>query len=199
MVTALRFEDYFEEDSLGFEDEGEGYDVPFSEYDAKRKSCAFTGHRKIPFETKPKLINKLKSTILYLVSLGVTEFHCGAATGFDTLAASVVYDISREHKDVRLILDIPYSNQAERWGDDDKRYYEFIKSKAHEINVHGNNPKNKEEAVKLLLSRNRVMIDKSHYCICYLENPDAKRGGTAYTVNYAKLHDRHIINLAQQE
>ena len=170
---------------------------PYFEYDNKRYSCSFTGHRIISAEEKQNILPHLKSTVLYLVSQGVKEFHSGGAMGFDTLAASVVFDISREHPDVKLILDIPYENQASGWDKTNKRFYDFIKSKANEINIHGKNPKNREEAVKLLLSRNRIMIDKSHYCICYLKDEDAKRGGTAYTVNYAKLHDTQIINLAR--
>ena len=96
-------------------------------------------------------------------------------------------------------MEIPYEKQSEKWSDDDKRFYDFLKNKAHEINIHGNNPKNREEAVKLLLARNRIMIDKSYYCVCYLKDETAKSGGTAYTVNYARLHDLQIINLAEQE
>ncbi len=170
---------------------------PYFEYDNKRVSCSFTGHRKLSTEETRNLVPKLKSTLLYLISLGVREFHCGGAIGFDTLAATVVYDISREHKDIRLILELPYEEQCRGWSETHRRFYDFVKSKAHEINIHSNNPKNREQAVKSLLSRNRLMIDKSHYCVCYLRDTNAKKGGTAYTVNYAKLHDVQIINLAE--
>lgn len=170
---------------------------PYFEYDNKRISCSFTGHRIISCEERAKLVPRLKSTILYLISQGVKEFHCGGAMGFDTLASSVVFDVSRQHKDIRLILELPYQNQAEKWSDTDKRFYEFVKSKAHEINIHFPDPKNKEQAVKSLLSRNRIMVDKSYYCVCFLKNNEAKRGGTAYTVNYAKLKDVQIINLSE--
>ena len=110
-----------------------------------------------------------------------------------------MYDLAREHKDIKLILELPYEKQAEFWSDKNKRIYEFIKSKSDEINIHSPNPKNKEEATKHLLTRNRLMIDKSHYCVCFLRDENLKRGGTAYTVNYAKLHDLQIINLAEQE
>ena len=168
---------------------------PYCEYDNKRISCSFTGHRSIPESDKPALLLRLKSTVLYLISQGVKEFHCGGALGFDTLAATVVFDVARSHDDVKLILELPYENQSEKWKDSDKRIYEFIKSKADEINIHSPNPKDKEQAVKFLLLRNRIMIGKSHYCVCYAKHD---KGGTAYSVNYAKLHDRHIINLSEQ-
>ncbi len=168
---------------------------PYFEYDNKRFSCSFTGHREISPQERASLLPRLKSTVLYLVSQGVKEFHCGGALGFDTLAASVVFDISREHEGIKLILELPYENQSGKWDDSQKRIYEFIKSKAYEINIHGEKPKNREQAVKQLLNRNRVLIDKSHYCVCFLKK---KSGGTLYTVNYAKLHDVQIINLAEQ-
>lgn len=181
----------FDETSLSSE--------PFFEYDSKRISCSFTGHRNLSPEETRNLVPRLKSTVLYLISQGVKEFHCGGAIGFDTLAATVVYDISRQHKNIRLILEFPYEDQCHGWSENNRRFYDFVKSNAHEINIHGENPKSREQAVKLLLSRNRLMIDKSHYCVCYLKDIDSKRGGTAYTVNYAKLHDLQIINLAEQE
>ena len=184
-----------DECETGFDETAVSAD-PYFEYDQKRASCSFTGHRVISSVDKAELLPRLKSTVLYLVSLGVRDFHCGGALGFDTLAASVVYDISREHPGVRLIPELPYENQADNWEDKDKRIYEFIKSKADEINVHSKKPKSKEEAIKALFLRNRIMIDKSHYCVCYLKSEKAVRGGTAYTVNYAKLHDLQIINLA---
>ena len=170
---------------------------PYFEYDNRRISCSFTGHRKLSQEEVSKLVPRLKSTVLYLISLGVREFHCGGAMGFDTLAATVVYDVSREHEEISLVLELPYEDQCRGWSETNRRFYDFVKSNAHEINIHGNNQKNKEQAVKLLLSRNRVLIDKSHYCVCYLKQDEAKRGGTAYTVNYAKLHDVQRINLAE--
>lgn len=166
---------------------------PYLDYDNKHISCSFTGHRFLSAADKAHLIPILKSTILYLYSLGVREFHCGGALGFDTLAATVVYDISRTHEGIRLVLELPYEKQADGWTEENRRHYEFIKSKANEINIHSENPKNKEQAVKALLMRNRIMIDKSHYCICFLKNHS---GGTAYTVNYAEKHNVQIINLA---
>lgn len=194
---------FYDEDFFDICDAEIEYDLsalsaePYFENDNKRISCSFTGHRMLSAEEKQNILPALKSTVLYLISLGVKEFHCGGAMGFDTLAATMVYDVSREHEGIRLILELPYDKQAENWNETDKRFYEFIKSKAHEINIHFPNPKNKEEAVKSLLSRNRILVDKSHYCVCYLKNEDAKRGGTAYTVNYAKLHDVQLINLAE--
>ena len=191
----------FDDDFFGISDADIEYDLsgipsePLLEYDNKRISCSFTGHRNISDEDRDSLLPRLKSTVLYLISQGVREFHCGGALGFDTVAASVVLDIARLHEGIKLILELPYDGQSSGWSDGDRRIYDFIKSKAHEVNIHGEKPKNREQAVKLLLARNRILVDKSHYCVCFLKKSG---GGTLYTVNYAKLHDVQIINLFEQ-
>lgn len=166
---------------------------PYLDYDNRHISCSFTGHRAVSDEEKVRLLPVLKSSVLYLYSLGVREFHCGGAMGFDTLCATVVYDIARTHKGIRLILELPFEDQTKGWKEENRRYYDFIKTKADEINIHSENPKSKDQAVKALLLRNRILIDKSHYCICFLKS---RKGGTAYTVNYAGKRDVQIINLA---
>lgn len=197
----MDFNEYYDDEFFDITDSDIEFDEsaisaePYFEYDNKRISCSFTGHRNISEGERAALIPRLKSTILYLISQGVKEFHCGGALGFDTLAASVVFDVSREHEGVKLILELPYENQTAKWSSDNKRIYDFLKSKADEVNIHSQNPKSKEEAVKALLSRNRIMINKSHYCVCFYKN--TPKGGTAYTVNFAKLHDVQIINLAE--
>lgn len=192
---------FFDEDFFDINDSEIEYDEsaisaePYFEYDNKRVSCSFTGHRLLSAQEKQYIIPSLKSAILYLISQGVKEFHCGGALGFDTLAATVVFDVTRDRSDIKLILELPYENQTAKWKDTDKRIYEFIKQKANEINIHSENPKSKEQAVNCLLKRNRIMIDKAHYCVCYHKH---EKGGTAYTINYAKLHDVQIINLAEK-
>ncbi len=174
---------------------GQGPEV-FCDYDTRRRSCSFTGHRVISQEKVHELIPKLKSTVLYLISKGVTEFHAGGADGFDTIAAGVVHEAAMTHKHVRLVLELPYEKSFIhlKKNAQEKRFYEFIKSVADEVNVHGQKPVSKLEAVKALYKRNRVLIDKSYYCVCYMKE---ETGGTAYTVNYAKNLDCNIINLAK--
>ena len=167
----------------------------YCDYDTRRHSCSFTGHRELSVEDTHKLVPKLRSTVLYLISQGVTEFHAGGAEGFDTLAAGVVHEISQTHENVRLILELPYEKNFSHLKENskEKRFYEFIKSVADEVNVHGTRPNGKLEAVKLLYKRNRVLMDKSYYCVCFLRDD---KGGTAYTVNYANNLDCKVINLA---
>ncbi len=176
-------------------DESAACAEPFIEYDNRRYSCSFTGHRKLSRHERFVLMPKLKSVILYLISCGVKEFHAGGAEGFDTLAAGVVHEISKTHRDIKLIIELPYKRSGnEKSSSRDSHMRSFILDVADEVNCHGEKPKSYEEAVKMLYKRNRVLVDKSHYCVCYLKT---KSGGTAYTVNYAAIRDTSIFNLAE--
>ena len=44
-----------------------------------------------------------------------------------------------------------------------------------------------------MLKRNRHLVDGSSVCIAYLAQ---EKGGTAYTVNYAKEHGLTVLNIA---
>jgi len=184
--------DGFDSDLPEYDAETDG--AVFEEYDTRRISCSFTGHRDLTQDEVYAVVPKLKTTVQYLVSMGVKEFHTGGARGFDTLAATVVYDLKRMNNDIKLILELPYKNQTRGWSEKEKRFYDFLLENADDVNYYGENPQNYYQAVQSLYKRNRAMIDKSYYCVCYLVKDE---GGAAYTVNYAKKRDANIINLGK--
>ena len=156
-------------------------------------SCCFTGHRVMSKSERKEVLFRLRSTVLYFVSKGVVNFRAGGALGFDTLAATMVVDLKRSDDRIKLILDLPYEGQDEKWSDTDKRIYKFICDNADVINVSEKKPSSRQKATELLYKRNKALVENSDYCICYLKKKG--RSGTAYTVDYAKRLDREIINL----
>ena len=50
-----------------------------------------------------------------------------------------------------------------------------------------------------MLRRDDAMVARSGYCVCYLRDPAAKRGGTAYTVRRAKKERLEVIHLIPVE
>ena len=56
----------------------------------KQKSVAFTGHRRIPSEVRKTLADAVKTKAKLLYAMGITDYYCGMAIGFDLLAAEVV-------------------------------------------------------------------------------------------------------------
>lgn len=191
------FEKICENDSDFFDISDDQDKTEYSEYDRRRHSCSFTGHREISAAEINELVPRLRSTVLYLISKGVTEFHAGGAEGFDTVAAGVVHEIARNGRGIRLILELPYEKSMTylKKNAKERRFYEFIKSVADEVNVHGKKAESRLDAINSLYKRDRILAEKSYYCVCYMRE---KRGGTAYTVNYAKTLDCQIINLAEK-
>ena len=66
--------------------------------------------------------------------------------------------------------------------------YEDIKSKADKIVY-----TSKEYTPYCMLKRNRHLVDYSTKCICYLTE---NKGGTAYTIDYARKQNVSVINIA---
>ena len=161
----------------------------------QEQCCFFTGHRTIASDVLPLLSRALKVNILYLYHThGVRKFISGGALGFDTLAAFTVYDLRREAPDIRLLLELPFSEQDAYWSEKQQKQYKFMMSIADEIHYTTQKltENDRRTASKYLLARNRRMIECGEYCIAYF---NGTRGGTAYTVSHALAAGRTVINL----
>ena len=112
---------------------------------------------------------------------------------FDTMAAEAVLKI-REALPVRLHLILPCKGQSDRWHFAEKRRYREILKQADtaEFLFERYTP-------DCMLRRDDAMVARSGYCVCYLRDPAAKRGGTAYTVRRAKKEGLEIIHLIPVE
>ncbi|MBO4896839.1 MAG: DUF1273 family protein [Clostridia bacterium] len=144
----------------------------------KENTCCFTGHRVIRSEDKEELQTNLCKVVADLIDKGVTDFVCGGALGFDTLAAKSVLMYKKYNSGVRLILALPCPEQPEKWSNSDKRTYEDIKAASDEVFIVS--PKYTSEC---MMQRNRFMVDMSFYCVAYFRNIG---GGTLKTIQYAK-------------
>ncbi len=157
----------------------------------KEKTVCFTGHRTIPQKSKAALLSELYSTVMRLILEGYDSFICGGAVGFDTLAAECVLSMKMRFPEIKLILALPCRDQTVKWDDlGDLTKYKEILGKADWV-----------EYVQHFYSegcmhkRNRWMVDHASICISYLTS---KRGGTAYTCNYANKNGVELINLGDK-
>ncbi len=123
-----------------------------------------------------------------LITDGVTTFRTGGAMGFDTLAALKVLDRRQSGADIRLELYLPCRTQADKWDDSSREYYGYILSQADSVTYIRD-----EYARGCMLERNRRMVDGSQFCIGFCT---ADKGGSAYTIGYAKKNNLRVINLA---
>lgn len=154
----------------------------------RERTCCFTGHRNIPKDQYPVVRKLLKDVLHEMVEEGVIYYGAGGALGFDTLAAQCVLDMKKEFPQIKLILVLPCVSQAAKWGKRDQDIYESIRARADKCRYVSH-----EYTRDCMYRRNRHLVDNSGTCICYLTR---NRGGTAYTIDYAKRNGLHIINLA---
>lgn len=141
------------------------------------------------------IVKKLSLEIDWMISHGITDFYAGGALGFDTIAALEILWYKKQGCNVKLHLMLPCPEQAIRWNEKDINIYNDILKKADTVTV-----TSEKYTPWAMLKRNRAMVDACKYCLCYYDrtaqDSTAKpKGGTLYTINYAKKLERSIVNL----
>lgn len=156
--------------------------------DNEKMACCFSGHRRLPWESMEKIQKELSMVIDEYIKKGYYEFISGGALGFDLLAARMIVEKRRSDKRIRLIMILPCRDQHVRWSWRDIKEYEDILALADEVRYVC-----ESYCTGCMHLRNKVMVDNSRVLIAYHTD---SRGGTAYTVSYAKEKKREIINVA---
>ena len=147
----------------------------------------FTGHRKMQPHNISEAVRTLEKRISELSDLGDVEFRAGGAVGFDTVAALCVLNIRQSRPAVRLHLILPCKEQTRGWRDSDVEKYQYILSQADEVSY------SCESYTRFCMhKRDRELVDGADLCICYCGK---EKGGTAYTVEYAKKRGVKIENI----
>lgn len=152
-------------------------------------TVCFTGHRYIPEKDRAVVAARLRRTLVELIDEGYKYFGAGGALGFDTLAAKTVLDLRREYPHIKLILVLPCKDQCAKWSGEDVRTYESIRAAADKTVWISEN-----YTPTCMHERNRHLVNFSSVCVCYLTQ---NRGGTAYTVNYARECGVKVMNVWQ--
>ena len=164
---------------------------------ARAHTCCFTGHRDMSDTEKSRASECIRSAVRSLVKKGVRHFITGGALGFDTVAAATIINMrdnealtDADGSPVRITLSlaIPCPTQSSRWSFADKTLYSSIMRSADEVTL-----VSERYTPDCMFRRNRYMVDRSAYCICYVTK---ESGGSYYTMNYAKAGGLGIINIA---
>ena len=156
----------------------------------KEKACCFTGHRDIPFDKRARVCERLGIRIRALIKRGYTDYICGGALGFDTLAAATIVNIKREHPEIRLFIAVPHPDQSKFWSFSDRALYSEILKKADRVFILSD-----KYTPYCMAKRNKFMVDSSSVCISYLEKAS---GGTFQTVRYAESKNLNMLNIAKE-
>lgn len=152
----------------------------------REKTVCFSGHR-ILYDPKEEVEKNLEAAVRQCIADGSKGFITGGALGVDTLAALTVIRLRKEYPEIRLMLALPCpaEEQTLKWSDSQREEYRNILDLADEVQVLSD-----KYTDKCMLDRNKFMVDNSGTLIYYLRT---ERGGTGYTVRYAKKQTIKLI------
>ena len=155
--------------------------------------CCCTGHRPKGFPYRYGIDIKkhsaylqalLQKVELAVIEYGVTYFISGMAIGVDLDFAEIVLKLKNKYS-IKLECAIPCPNQTLKWNDTDKLRYERILNRADKVCLISD-----RYTPECMLKRNRYMVDKSRLVIAVFNG--IKKGGTWYTIEYARKTDTAI-------
>ena len=147
----------------------------------REQACCFTGHRKIPPSHRLWLQCRLQEAIASLADRGVDTF----------LAAQEVLRLkAAELPQLRLVLVLPCLGQEAYWRAEDAALYQDLLRQADEAIYTADT-----YSRWCMFQRDRYLVDHSAYCLCYWNRAQGERGGTAYTVGYARKRGLEVENL----
>ncbi|MCM1164534.1 MAG: DUF1273 domain-containing protein [Lachnospiraceae bacterium] len=153
---------------------------------------SFTGYRpeKLPFfgEDDPMCVDlkqRLSEQIEKLINDGANEFYTGMALGVDTWAAEAVLAHKKAAPAVKLIAVLPCPEQFVRWSAEDKARYRSVLGQCDKILTIS-----PHYVRDCMLKRNRALVE---LCDVLVAVYDGKKGGTEYTVNFAKSRGKRVV------
>ena len=148
------------------------------------KTCAFTGHRKLnEWGFDYALLDRV---VLNLLKTGTTNFLCGMALGFDTVAAESVLSLKGDYG-AKLTACLPCADQYGRFSESNKKKYFEILDRCDEVITLA-----PAYFSGCMHARDRYMVENSDLIVSFLRK---QSGGTFYTVNYARKLGKKIIEL----
>ena len=143
--------------------------------------CALTGHRVLGKDFNEMV---LRDTFARLIQEGVTVFLCGMAVGFDTVCCRLLYELRKEYA-ITVVACIPFAGQENKFSKKKKKTYEeYTRLSDEKVILYD------AYTPGVYFGRNRYMIDRCNVVLAYLHT---ERGGTHYTVEYAKKKNKQII------
>ncbi len=151
------------------------------EVSEREKSVCFTGHRPDQLQgiRVDDLRLELQTAIQEAIDAGYETFYCGMAMGTDILAGEITVSLREQYPWVKLIAVVPFPEQSKDWPEEWETRYRALLQKCDDAVVLL--PRAKRGGYYL---RNRFMVDRSQLLIGVYNG--TSRGGTAYTIRYAK-------------
>lgn len=143
------------------------------------KIISGTGHRELPFN-EPFLIDITKRALLRAEANLILS---GMAQGFDTILAEAALELGIPYKAI-----CPFRGQGDNWPEEAKKRYQKLLTSAIEV-VYTSEYYFKE----CFFVRDRYLVDNSDLLFAMYDG--RVKGGTFYTVKYAKGKEHPMVNL----
>ena len=154
------------------------------------KTLCFTGHRKVPGKNYGEW-DGVEAMVLDIITSAhnnkFTNYLCGGAIGFDTLAAIAVLKIRQQHPDINLVMAIPSKDQPDKWyGETQNKYFDILSQadKVVYVDAELGLPDIGKYSINKLFARNKYMVDQSSAVVACAA--DMTTGGGAYCMKYAQ-------------
>ncbi len=154
----------------------------------KNNTCCFFGHRKIKEteELKSKLIEINEKLI---VENSVDTFLFGSKSQFNSLCQEIVTELKEKYPHIkRVYVRAEYPHISE--------HYKNYLLESYEDTYYPEKIMNSGKAA--YVERNYEMIDNSHYCIVYYDEPNVsytRKSGTKIALDYAIKKHKNIIKV----
>ncbi len=143
------------------------------------KVCCVTGHRDIPAGKVEEIRGRLQAEIARAWADGYTYYISGFAEGIDLMFAEIVADLKDTAAPFLLEAALPYAGRAQHPS------VKRLLARCNSVSVHS-----KVCTRHCYLDRDRYMVDQSSRVIAVYDG--RARGGTLYTINYARAMKREI-------
>ncbi len=150
-------------------------------------SCSFTGHRIIKASHAAAIGELVDNGVAYAYSEGCRDFYSGGAIGFDTIAARAVIRFRVSHPDVRLVLCLPFVDQALHWSEAQISDYEYLIRSADEIIYIS-----EEYTDSCIRDRNMLLAERADLLIAYVGRA---RSGSSQTARMAERLGKTVYNI----
>ena len=160
------------------------------------KTLGVTGRRPKYFpwrydENDPRCI-ELKSDIYGIITEhinnGFDTFVCGMALGSDMYFAEAVLQAKNNYPNIRLVAEIPFAKQANKWTMESRNRYEKIRQQCDEWDIFSNTYDS-----RMFYERNKEIVNRSDKLLAIWDGDE--EGGTSQTIGLAKDKGITIIPL----
>lgn len=161
-----------------------------------------TGHRPngLPREYGYNLNNEAWSKLKEYIEVTIEESYkfanpneeltlvTGMALGVDTAFWEIANEMRKNNPNIKIEAALPFVGQEKKWTEESQKQYKKMLSESDKVTIVSEGG----FATYKMMARNKYMVNKSDIVIAVICK---KTGGTANCVNYAKEHNKLVIEI----